>query len=126
VTTTAAPYWELSWPEQLDECARLEHDWDSYGSDPPSPAGLANARALIEAALARFGTAATPVHIAPISGNGAQITWRGPVQEIEVDIDASGKIGTLWLPVRADHTTWVERHDLTRDAVLDLLATVLA
>lgn len=67
---------------QLDEFAKLEPDWDSYGSERISPDAIDQARSLIELVAKARGVA--PYAVAPVADGGVYVEWRGPNGKLEV------------------------------------------
>lgn len=66
-----------SFDERLKAFAAYKYDWDERGSAPPSGHAIATARCL------------TPV---PLSGGGLQLVLMAGGMEIEIEIDATGRI----------------------------------
>lgn len=70
---------------RLDEIAKLEPNWDSYGADTPWPEAIRAARELVR-------LFAHPPNVVPRSGGGVQLEWHREGWEIELAIE---NVGTL-------------------------------
>jgi hypothetical protein len=64
--------------ERLKAIAELKHDWDSYGSPPPTSAAIEAARRMLAG-----------LFVCPTSGGGVQIDLGG---DFSVHIDADGSV----------------------------------
>lgn len=82
--------------ETLDEIARLEDDWDSYGARRPTAAAISAAHILLGQLWDDLGyrvdERATPWAIAPLADGGVQIEWRSTDSAIEVEIDPDSSL----------------------------------
>ncbi len=87
---------------KLDELARLEADWDSYGARPMSAIAInqANrmlldvARRYLELGYPRIARV-KPWFIAPLADGGIQIEWRSDGGAMEVEIGGDGHFAYL-------------------------------
>jgi hypothetical protein len=115
---------------RLDEIAGLEHDWDSYGSEPPSAFAVLTARTLVRDVAARVPASpedhAIPFAILPLSGAGVQIEWRGASRAIEVDISRDGELSYLLLEGYGSARAAEERHNVPRSGLLDLISALVS
>jgi hypothetical protein len=87
---------------RLNELARLEPDWDSYGAKPISGVAISLAnRLLLDVARRSLelghepATRMRPWYIAPLADGGLQIEWRSDAGAIEVEIAGDGRFGYL-------------------------------
>ncbi len=71
---------------------RLLHDWDSYGSSPPSETAINVATKIIKVIDSnRFSMP----RINPVSGGGIQLEWDIDTREIEIEILEDGSMQFL-------------------------------
>jgi hypothetical protein len=116
--------------KRMDEIASLAHDWDSYGSEPPSPAAVRTARTLVREVLNKVPVSAqgsaAPGCILPLSGAGVQIEWYGAGATIEVDISRLGEFSYLFKRGHGSERHSEERHNVSRADLLDLISTVVS
>jgi hypothetical protein len=116
----------LSALQQLEAISILPKDWDSYGSEPPTPQAILAARTLI--AHAHRQSTSVPYFVAPISGGGVQIEWRGRHSEIEVELDSQGK-NFSYLLIEGKGTAnrrTEEKHDVSSAEILDAIHAVVS
>jgi hypothetical protein len=109
--------------DQLDALSDLQKDWDSFGSEPPTPEAISAARKLIDANRESI----LPHFVGPISGGGVQIEWRGPRGEIEVEVGPQGS-SFSYLLIREKGTAnrkAEEQHDISRSEILDMIRSVV-
>jgi hypothetical protein len=85
--------------ETLDEIARLEDNWDSYGAQRPTAAAISAAHVLLGRLWDELGPRvndhAVPWAVAPLADGGVQCEWRGATSIIEVEIDSTGTMRYL-------------------------------
>ncbi len=105
---------------RLTHIARLESDWDSYGSVPISPNAIRAALVLIGAAAVLFE--ARPFAILPLSGGGIQLEWRSPRGEIEVEIGSDNTLGYLFVDKQRGERLFAEKDNASVQEVLDFLS----
>jgi hypothetical protein len=112
--------------QQLETISALQKDWDSYGSDPPTPEAILAARQLI--ADAYRNSKLVPYFVAPISGGGVQLEWRGPRREIEVELGSDGKSFSYLLIEEKGtaHRRAEEKHDVPSSQILDVIRSVVS
>jgi hypothetical protein len=114
----------------LAELGRLEPDWDTYGSEPPTKEAIAAARHLIEEVQRGLqGTEAglsLPFAVVPLSGGGVQIEWRGENDSIEVEIGPRGEWGYLLARGAGPVRKFEEGDGVARSRILELVASVVA
>jgi hypothetical protein len=115
--------------ERLDELARLEPDWDSYGGEPPSELAITRAADLMREVAQRhwssLGEAAIPSFVAPIADGGIHLEWAGPSGDLELQVGQQGNLDYLWIDRSGDDRRFQEKHGVTRGAVLDVIRQVL-
>ncbi len=103
----SAAQWVESFPvhsrwesEALSRAFRVEsllHDWDSYGSPPPTLRALNTCYALLRI-LARMGFDDLPIpQIVPVPGGGVQLECRQGRREVEIEILPNGVVELLKL-----------------------------
>ncbi len=87
---------------ELADLALLEDDWDSFGSKPISHAAIADANNLmIRAAIQHSGI--RPYAIAPLSGSGVQLEWRGYNHRLEVEVYGNQRFHSLLIEGQGAH-----------------------
>ncbi len=113
----------------LARIEKLEPNWDSYGSEPPSAVAIATARDLVWTVLQQmfvlFGERAIPYSIAPLSGGGVQIEWRGSTGAIEVEIGPEGKFGYLVARGKEPPQEFEEGDDIPKLSALGLIRSII-
>jgi hypothetical protein len=116
--------------ERLIELSRLPANWDSYDADPPTPAAIATAAALIAAVdedrLRLTGQHTQPWMIAPVPDGGVQVEWMASPRKIEVFIDPAG--GMHYLIIDRSHAVpeYTEVHDVDFAHVRSSIDSILA
>jgi hypothetical protein len=115
--------------DRLAQLAKLDQDWDSYGGVPPSAQAIDKARQVMLAVAKRFadevGERARPYGVAPLADGCVQLTWRGPVDELEVEIGPRDSIGYLMIKGRGNTETFEEGEGISTSETLDLVGRVL-
>ena len=115
--------------KRLSELSRLEADWDSYGSLPPSMASIAGALGFVRLAGQRFwrvyGGRVRPTSISPLPSGGIELEWQNPSELFAVEIAPDGRWGYLRKRGSGRAARYDEGIDLTQDQLLPLLAEVL-
>lgn len=77
---------------KLRELLSLPHDWDSYGSRPPTFVAVNRAlQVVLEITLDVF----LLPRIFPVPGGGVQLEWRSGRRELEIEIDDCGSVEYL-------------------------------
>jgi hypothetical protein len=116
--------------ERVSELSRLQENWDSYGSAPPTREALDAARDLLFKLGLRFAGKTVedvvPFSIAPVSGGGTQIEWRREEMAIEVEISDHGKFGFLQIAGGGDRRSFEECDSATETEILDRILSVVA
>jgi hypothetical protein len=130
VTSDTLPKSWIQWAsDRLDEIAKLELDWDSYGADPPSPLAIAIASKLLQIVDKNFGRLAyeqpQPQVVAPRADGGIQIEWGTRPVTISVHTDHSGGLGYLYVDRRGNILKYEEVLNASWDEVLRLIAKVV-
>lgn len=112
----------------LARIAALPENWDTFGSDKAAAAALSSSRDLIWKAvihLAARGVDGTPYDIAPLSGGGLQIEWRGGSKSIEVEVSANGHYNYLLTEECDGRVESQEADNVTLEEILHLISAVL-
>ena len=79
--------WQIDAIKKLFQLLALPHDWDSYGSPPPSEVAVKTAgRLILDIGLDYF----VSPRIVPVSGGGVQLEWRVGSRELEIEINDEG------------------------------------
>ena len=109
--TTDMPPWLTDVLPRLDELATLQHNWDSYGSPPPTAELMAKALALVQRGERLLGDwppeefgIPTP-SIVPLSGGGIQYEWQTPVKELELVFFENEPPSALAVDIASGETT---------------------
>ncbi len=124
---------ELAWRlravlDNLERIAALPENWDTFGSGRASVAALNSSRDLIWKALiqsaAQGGSDSTPYDVAPLSGGGLQIEWRGGGGNIEVEVSSEGRYGYLLSREWDGRIETEEADDAPSERILYLISTI--
>jgi len=88
---------------RLGEIAKLQHNWDSYGSPPPSSTALE----IVMDLLLKIDHPNLPsTDVVPVSGGGLQLEWNVSDREIQLEISSEGTAQYLQIergrPVREE------------------------
>lgn len=75
--------------ETLTNLARLQDNWDGYGSPPLRPVALKGA---IHVLLASDIENPPAPYVGPVTGGGVQMEWRTPTRELELEILPDGSV----------------------------------
>jgi len=116
--TTYSAEWLRDALGELDELRRLDNDWDSYGSPPPTPDAIRKARELI---LRLAEECAPTPSIRPFGGGGIQIESGTSRSELQLTVDPNGQAFFLALAPQGQ----IEEGELLSNALPNLLARVL-
>lgn len=112
----------------LQRIADLPADWDSYGSAPPTTVAVGTARRLINTvyrdSLLSARAPSLPFSVAPLSGGGIQLEWRGETDAIEVEIGPEGAFGYLLLKGTERSPDSEEKDDVSESRILELVRSV--
>jgi hypothetical protein len=123
---TIAPTWSTLC--DLERIARLGADWDSYGSAPPSSEAVKAARRVIgtvyQEALLSARNPALPYSVAPLSGGGVQLEWRGENKAIEIQVSADGGLGYLLVKGAEPSCAYEEADGIPESRILELVRSV--
>lgn len=109
---------------ELAELARLEDDWDSFASKPIAQAAINDAKTLVMRAAVQYRI--RPYSIAPLSGSGVQLEWRGTNHRLEVEVYGNGRCNNLLIKGSGANRRAFETHDASLSDVLDTLSVVVA
>ncbi|GEM_PF-6940527 len=114
---------------RLAEMATLEHDWDSYGADPPSAVAVTTASSFLLHVVEQLGELAgervKPFAVAPFDG-GVQLEWRGSQAEVEIDVDSAGELSYVYVDKGLAERHFEEGDGVDWPTAIDLVARVLA
>ena len=112
---------------ELDRIAGLRADWDSYGSTPPTSVAVETARRLINTvyrdSLLSARNPSLPFSVAPLSGGGIQLEWRGETNTVEVEIGPEGAFGYLLIK-GAEPCVYEEEDSVSESRILELVRSV--
>jgi hypothetical protein len=115
--------------DRLEQLARLGPNWDSYGGAPPTAQAVHAAHRLVlavaEELTAVAGESARPYAVAPLADGCVQLTWRGPRDEVEVEIGPRDNLAYLLVKGQGSVETVEEAEDVSLSEVIDLVARVL-
>jgi hypothetical protein len=116
--------------QRLSQVESVGFDWDSYGSEPPSHAAIDSAQnlvwTLVNTMFSSVGERAVPFSLAPLSGGGIQVEWRGNTDAIEVEINPVGRYGYLLIHGAGDARTFQEKDDVLEPELIDLVRRVVS
>jgi hypothetical protein len=114
--------------DDLDRIAGLRPDWDSYGSAPPTGVAVGTARRLIltvyRNSLLSARNPSLPFSVAPLSGGGIQLEWRGEIATIEVEIGPEGSFGYLLIKGTDPSSVCEEEDGVSESRILELVRSV--
>jgi hypothetical protein len=110
---------------ELAALARLEDDWDSFGSKPISHAAIADANDLMTRAAIQY-SGIRPYAIAPLSGSGVQLEWRGYNHRLEVEVYGNQRFHYLLIEGQGAHRRSSEKRDASPRDIIDALSFVAA
>jgi hypothetical protein len=117
--------------ERISGFAALEPDWDSYGAERPSASAIRTAQQVLDDLVIlyarRFGEKALPFWASPLPSGGVQFEWRAPASELEleVEVDANGRLAFLLQKGHGAAAEYEEGDDASLDDVASRLAQVL-
>lgn len=113
---------------ELKRIARLGVDWDSYGSAPPTRVAVDAARGLVETvyqnSLFSARIPSLPYSLAPLSGGGIQLEWRGESNTIEVEVGPEGTFGYLLVKGTEPSFVYEEEDGVSESRILELVRSV--
>lgn len=108
----------------------LAEDWDSYGSEPPTPTAIASARDLLWKAVWEFSATArgyvVPVAIVPLSGGGVQMEWTKDEKNLEVEVGPRGEFGYLLVTGSGPSRQSREEDGVAEDHIMNLVQFVIS
>jgi hypothetical protein len=84
--------WQVGAIRKLFQLLALPHDWDSYGSPPPSEVAVTAAVHLILGIDIDYFVSP---RIVPVSGGGVQLEWSLGPREIEIEFGDEGSASYL-------------------------------
>lgn len=112
----------------LERIAQLPADWDSFESGRSTPAAVNEARSLVWTVAikaAEKGVYATPYDVAPLSGGGVQLEWRGNAGTIQVEISGEGHFSYLLHRSDAPQQEAAEADDVPGQQIEVLISSVI-
>ena len=113
---------------ELQRIADLPADWDSYGSAPPTTVAVGTARRLINTvyrdSLLSARNPSLPFSVAPLSGGGIQLEWRGETNTIEVEVGPEGAFGYLLIKGAEPSSVYEEEDGVSESRILELVRSV--
>lgn len=106
--------------QQLQEFARLEPDWNSYGAKPTAQTTITVATDLLKqvARIARV----RPDFVAPLANGGVQLEWADGAAEIAVRISPNRTLAYL----RTEGSRHTEKNDVPLSEVISLVVQTLS
>jgi len=111
---------------KLSAFAALDHDWDSYGAVPPTASAIEMAQSFLEMLTghhaSHLGCHLAPDIVTPIPGGGIQMDWWGNRVEVELDVNAEGRIGYLLIQKTGNEDSYTENNDVSLPDAVDMLA----
>jgi len=112
----------------LKRIAGLGVDWDSYGSAPPASVAVETAGRLIETvyrdSLLSARTPYLPFSVAPLSGGGIQLEWRGESKAVEIEVGPEGAFGYLFIKGAEPSSVYEEEDGVSESRILELVRSV--
>lgn len=94
-TVPVASYWHRDAVKATLQLAALPHNWDTYGSLPPTAIAIKGAIALL-AHIAKLGFDDLPSpNVVPVPGGGVQFEWLVDTRELELEIRPDGSVDFL-------------------------------
>ena len=92
ISVSGLSRWQIEAVRDLIRIASLPHNWDSYGSPPPSKVATKVALNLLIHIRIEYLPCA---RVTPVSGGGVQIEWDTGRRTLEMEILADGSIEFL-------------------------------
>ncbi len=115
--------------KELQRIERLQPNWDSYGSEPPTRLAIEAASRLIwnvyRCSVYAGKRPAIPYAVVPLSGGGAQLEWRGDGGAIEVEISSEGVFGYLLIRGSEPSREFEERDNVPQLRLMELVLSVI-
>jgi hypothetical protein len=112
----------------IERIAGLPADWDSFGSGRAAPIAVNIARNLVwnvVVKLAAQGVDATPYDVAPLSGRGVQLEWRGDAGTIQVEVSGEGRLGYLLFRGEDAPRETEEADDVSESHIMALISSLI-
>ncbi|MGH9844808.1 MAG: hypothetical protein ACREEM_39330 [Blastocatellia bacterium] len=114
---------------KLHQFTELKANWDSYGAEPIANTAIITAHKLIAEAILHFpdthGMRAVPYDTGPLPTGGLQVVWKGPLAELEVDINSEGRFGYLMIVNPGKNPTYEEDDSASLETIIALLSQTL-
>jgi hypothetical protein len=116
--------------ERVRQLALLEHDWDSYGGDPPTPTAIGTAERVVETVAQTVASStserAEPRVIVARGDGGVILEWDSPSAALEIHIEPSGRLGYLLDETTDGESRYTERDEVSWAEIEKLLVEVLS
>lgn len=104
--------WLIDAWRALETMARLEENWDSYGSRPLSMTAVEAASRVLYVLRNRRMPAP---QLVPVSGGGLQFEWQEGNRELELEVFPDGRVGFLLVQDSEPLTEGELPHGATRE-----------
>jgi hypothetical protein len=116
--------------ERVRQLALLEHDWDSYGGDPPTPIAIGAAERVVEIVAQRIGQSTSrrtePRVIVARGDGGIIMEWDSPKAALEIHVEPGGRLGYLLDETADGESRYTERDEASWAEIEKLLAEVIS
>lgn len=116
----------------LEEAAQLPENWDGFGADPPTAAGVAQAsRVMTAIAMAVQRPAGAPAGsfipsaVYALPTGAIQLEWASGEVAIEVEFHGTREFAVLIDDMRQGESQYHERHGVAEAAMLEAVYAVL-
>lgn len=116
---------------QLEEYARLESNWDSYGGETITAGAIDASRALILKTLSSLASplrlkALDGLSVAPTADGGVGLEWDIYDRSIDVAINPDGSLSYLRVDRSDDGAQYFERHQVPPEEVVAQIFEIMA
>jgi hypothetical protein len=115
--------------ERISGFVALESDWDSYGAARPSANAIRTAQQVLDDLVIlyarQFGENVLPFWASPLPSGGVQLEWRSPAFELEVEVDANGRLAFLLQKGHGADAEYQEGEGASTEEIASLLGHVL-
>lgn len=95
--------WERRAIDQISQLGSIGHNWDSYGSEPPNPIAIENAKNMIKRFASRN---IKPAVIAPCPEEGVTLTFIIGEQMATIETYSSGEIIAIKAKEETESEVW--------------------
>ena len=114
---------------RLRQLALLEHDWDSYGGDSPTPAAIGAAERVVETVTQTIAKStslpAEPRVIVARGDGGIIMEWGSPRAALEIHVEPNGRLGYLLDETTDGDSRYTERDEAPWAEIEKHLAEVM-